>query len=914
MDELKDHFLANTSHELRTPLNGIIGLSDSLLGGAAGELTEPVAANLRMITASGRRLASLVNDILDFSKLRHDEIKLAIRPVDLRQLTELVLLTLAPMLGGKPLALRNALPDPLFVSADENRVQQILYNLLGNAVKFTESGEVAVTAERDGGLWRIHIRDTGIGIAADQQEAIFDSFVQSDGSAARAYGGTGLGLPITKRLVELHGGRMWLESAEGAGSVFSFSLPAADDPAVAAGPAAAGEALPAAESGTLFQEPASEREAESAWVEPEGAGGGAELAAGPDDEAGAGAGAFERGCDIMIVDDEPVNLQVLHNYLSLERHRVTQAGSGQMALDILDTGYLPDLLIIDVMMPRMTGFELCRRIRERFGSKTSLPILMLTAKDQERDVLEGFNSGANDYITKPVSRSELMARLRLHLQLARWNRSLEERVAERTLAIRNLLDHAGQGFLTFDDRLFVEEEYSAECRSMFGRDIAFARIDELLGGGRPDDPAYIADVLTSLFASDDALHREVCLSLLPDELQAGDKKIVLQYKPIADGRIMAVLTDISEQRRLENKMENERQMLKMVVQVITYYRDFKDLLHDYRAFAETGVHSLMGAEAPLTAKWSELYHHVHTFKGNFAQIDFMVVVDKLHALEAELLEWQGRLAADPDDPFLAAFFGEFIGECAWLSWLDADLDVLRGILGERFEEGQDTITLEKARLYLLERRVAELLPGPEAGAVAAEIRKLRYRPFRDLLALYRDYVPRLAAQTGKNVYPLEFVGGELPVNPDVYGEFARSLIHVFRNMLDHGIETAAERLAQGKDERGLLRVSVAELEADGVLELRLFNDGAPLDMARLKRLAVERGLYSSEQFDALSPAEQRAIVFAEQISTRSVVSELSGRGVGLSAVRRTVEQLGGSMALDSSAAHGTTMIIRLPLR
>ncbi len=258
-DKLKDDFLANTSHELRTPLNGIIGITESLIDGARGNLSDNVNKDLSLVVSSGKRLSSLVNDILDFSKLKNNELTLQRKLVGLREMTDLVFALSKPLLAGKNVALINNIDSSVpRIFADENRLQQILHNLLGNAIKFTHKGSVTVGASvcretkddrfaetRDentahppspftihpspvAGFLQISVSDTGIGIPSDKFESIFTSFAQVDSSTAREYGGTGLGLAVTKQLVELHGGKIWVESEVGKGSTFYFTLPLAN--------------------------------------------------------------------------------------------------------------------------------------------------------------------------------------------------------------------------------------------------------------------------------------------------------------------------------------------------------------------------------------------------------------------------------------------------------------------------------------------------------------------------------------------------------------------------------------------------------------------------------------------------------------------------------------------------------------
>ncbi|MFB2972675.1 ATP-binding protein [Aerosakkonema sp. BLCC-F183] len=392
IDKLKDEFLANTSHELRTPLNGIIGIAESMIDGATGKLTSRQVNNLSMIVYSGKRLANLVNDILDFSKLKYNNIILQIKPVDMRAITDVVLALSEPLIGKKSLRLVNQIPtDVPTVDADENRVQQILQNLVGNAIKFSETGVVEVSATVVNEHLEIAVSDPGIGIQDDKLERIFESFEQADGSTARQYGGTGLGLAVTKQLVQLHRSEIRVESVVGKGSKFSFTLPLSQSQVERTE-----SVLPAV---NLAEIPVTIDEAIVST----------EISA-PNN------GDYK----ILIVDDEPVNLQVLVNHLSLQNYYLVQASNGLEALAAIENGFFPDLILLDVMMPKMTGYEVCKAIREKYPPN-QLPVVFLTAKEQASDLMECFGSGANDYLTKPISKNELLARIKIHIQLAKVN-------------------------------------------------------------------------------------------------------------------------------------------------------------------------------------------------------------------------------------------------------------------------------------------------------------------------------------------------------------------------------------------------------------------------------------------------------------------------------------------------------------
>ncbi len=411
LDKLKDQFLANTSHELRTPLNGMIGISESMLDGAAGEVSDIQQKNLSMIAHSGHRLSNLVNDILDFSKLRNKNIELQLKPVGIREVVEIVLTLSQSLVGNKDVKLVNAIaydfPPAL---ADENRLQQILYNLVGNGIKFTDSGSVEVSAQvLEDERIAINVTDTGIGISEDKFELVFQSFEQADGSTAREYGGTGLGLTITKMLVELHQGEITLESSIGIGSRFTFTLPMVSSEQITANiaPEASVNQLP--ENSPEIDLLASNNETSSPSV--------VSTSATANALTLANIGTNEEGkFRILIVDDEPVNLQVLNNYLSLRDYIVAQATNGLEAISLLEEGFQPDLVLCDVMMPKMTGYEVTQKIREKWAAH-ELPVMMLTAKNQISDLVTGLEVGANDYLSKPFHKEELLARVKTHINI-----------------------------------------------------------------------------------------------------------------------------------------------------------------------------------------------------------------------------------------------------------------------------------------------------------------------------------------------------------------------------------------------------------------------------------------------------------------------------------------------------------------
>jgi len=420
LDRIKDQFLANTSHELRTPLHGMIGLSESMVESAADRLTAREKENLALISSSGHRLANMVNDLLDMARIQDEGLSLDLKPVDLFSLSEMAVRLSLPLVGDKLLEIVNAIrPDIPAVHADEDRIRQVLSNLIGNAVKFTHKGRIWIDARvidradgtggsGDRNMVEVTVSDTGIGVPDECREKIFAAYQQVDGSDTRSYGGTGLGLAIAKEIIELHGGTLGVASREQGGSVFTFTLPVSGEPAHADPDDAiiknAGDAL------TIGDIPGRS-------ILP----------------AGIGEDAFEGNPVILIVDDDPVNVRVVQNYFELKKCVVKTAADGIAALDIIDHDRAIDLVLLDIMMPVMSGYDVCRRIR---ASRTpeELPVIMVTAKNMMADIDAAFEAGANDYIVKPFRISELLARVSTMLKLRNVRRSAAEGI---TLHDRN---------------------------------------------------------------------------------------------------------------------------------------------------------------------------------------------------------------------------------------------------------------------------------------------------------------------------------------------------------------------------------------------------------------------------------------------------------------------------------------------
>ena len=368
----KSQFLANMSHEIRTPMNGVLGMAELLLD---TPLSERQRRYLETLYRSGENLLDIINDVLDFSKIEAGRLELA--PVDfpLRAALREVIESFSERASRKGLSLECSvgedIPDPLH--GDAVRLRQVLNNLIGNAIKFTEAGRISVAVERaQGDALRFSVSDTGIGIDAEDRALIFDAFAQADVSHSRRYGGTGLGLSISRQLIELMGGRLGLESAPGQGSTFWFEVPFA--PAtraiVESAPTATARALPRLHG------------------------------------------------HVLLAEDNAVNEVVAGAMLESFGLRVSVAQNGRQALEAVAAQAF-DVVLMDCQMPEMDGFEAARRIRRREAEKgvpaaARQTIVAVTANAIEGDRERCLAAGMDDYLSKPFSKADL------HALLSRW--------------------------------------------------------------------------------------------------------------------------------------------------------------------------------------------------------------------------------------------------------------------------------------------------------------------------------------------------------------------------------------------------------------------------------------------------------------------------------------------------------------
>ncbi len=375
--QAKSEFLSSMSHEIRTPLNALLGTADLL---AETRLDSDQHRFIDTLVSNGNALLDLINSILDLARIESGRLSLENIPFDLRDLLNKCAETFALRAQEKNLALNvNIAPGVRTdLIGDSLRLRQILFNLIGNAIKFTERGEVRVLVELDpslpgSGCLRFSVADTGIGIAPDKLPTLFSAFTQADSSTTRKYGGSGLGLAIVQRLVGLMGGKVWVESEPGHGSVFNFT------------------ALLAVQPGAQVPTPREPKRQNS-----------------PGRQA-----ILDRPLHILLADDSPDNRLLVRNYLRVTPYQVDEAENGKIAIEKFIANHY-DLVLMDIQMPEMDGYDATRAMRlwERERGQPRTPILALTASALEENMRRTSEAGCDLHVTKPVKRDTLLEAIR----------------------------------------------------------------------------------------------------------------------------------------------------------------------------------------------------------------------------------------------------------------------------------------------------------------------------------------------------------------------------------------------------------------------------------------------------------------------------------------------------------------------
>lgn len=494
---------------------------------------------------------------------------------------------------------------------------------------------------------------------------------------------------------------------------------------------------------------------------------------------------------------------------------------------------------------------------------------------------------------------------RLHEEINDLNTNLEKKVEEKTQKVTTLLDNAGQGFLSLKEDLTVDDEYSKECLKFFEGEIAGKKIEELLFADSADKKEFFAETLKSLMNEKERLKIDTILSLLQKEFILNKKAARVEYKLLENSRFMLILTDITANKLLERSVDKERKVLKMVVAAVSNTGEFFELIEDYRRFIKNRNQLIDKEKTPLHNA-TVLYRTIHTFKGLFAQKEMINTVKGLHLVESGLSDFLHYQEGKTDKDLQAV-----IASAGFTQWLDKDIEIIKRVLGEEFFDSKEELKISKSSLKQLEDVIYDYikrgLENEQCMLVLHKIERLKQKPVLGYLSSYVKLTEQLADKLDKSLYPLNLIGDKNILSKKEYGDFFKSLVHVFRNAVDHGIESMDERAEQGKDPMGTISCSVNE-DAKGI-HITIADDGRGVDLEAVREKAEKVGIPSVMD---MSKEEIVSLIFNSEFSVKEEVTELSGRGVGLPAVKAELERIGGSLDVHTEEHKGTSFHFLIP--
>ncbi len=597
IDRAKTAFFSNVSHEFRTPLTLMLGPIEDLLSGGNTKVPADVKGQLEVAHRNSLRLLRLVNMLLDFARIEAGRAQAVFEPTDLAAFTSELASVFHAATERAGLRLTVDCPplgEPVYV--DREMWEKILLNLVSNAFKFTFEGEIAVTLRSVNGAAELRVRDTGVGIPAEEIPRLFERFHRAPTTRSRTHEGSGIGLALVQELVKLHGGSVRVESRLGEGSTFIVRLPLGNahlPPEHIGGTRA---------SAALSPDAAPFVEEAMGWLPESAAPANAEPRRPP--PASNLAGETDTGLARVLVAEDNADMRSYVARLLRERFSVQTVADGAAALEAA-RAQKPDLILSDVMMPRLDGISLLKALRADAALST-VPVILLSARAGEESELEGLAEGADDYLVKPFTARELLARTAAHIELARLRKQSEAAVRESEARFRSLFEHMLEGF--------------AYCRML---------LDDQ---GRPDDFIYIAvneafgrltglkDVVgkrvTEVFPRIKELNPEVFEIYGRVSSTGKPEKFEIDFKPLdarlsvsvyspAKGSFVAVFDNITEKKRNEERLRQSQKLESIGLLAGGIAHDFNNLL-----IGVIGNASLLAEMIPPYDPTSELVQRI----------------------------------------------------------------------------------------------------------------------------------------------------------------------------------------------------------------------------------------------------------------------------------------------------------------
>jgi two-component system chemotaxis sensor kinase CheA len=469
--------------------------------------------------------------------------------------------------------------------------------------------------------------------------------------------------------------------------------------------------------------------------------------------------------------------------------------------------------------------------------------------------------------------------------------TIREKMEENHTQFKILFDNANEGFLYFDRDMVIGSEYSSKAKEIFGMEIGQKYITNLLFEDE-EEKVFVKDALVGIL-SETLERQEILISLLKDEFSINGRFIKVQYKVIGQDIFMLILSDITQNKYLNDKIKDEQQMYKMVITVIAFFELFTEVKDDYKRFTNE-IEKYKTLEMLPT-----LRREIHTFKGLFAQLELLHIVKKLHSLETTI-DYSLKIKEIDDDIL-------YLSSKILYSWLEVDMDVIHKVFKPTTLTKSNVLKIEKERIENIYNNIEKY---ENTETLKIDIQKLTYNNIKDAFYAYGQLVRTLSKRLEKPMHELILDCGDIYLS-DKYKPFLNTFVHMFRNSLDHGIETEEERYVFEKDLKGTITCTIKVVE--GSLEILYTDDGRGINLNKLKSKILEKNLSTQEKLESLSEEAILMFIFQDGLSTKDIVTEISGRGVGLASLKEEIDRLDGVIKITNHPNDGVEFLFTLPI-
>ena len=514
---------------------------------------------------------------------------------------------------------------------------------------------------------------------------------------------------------------------------------------------------------------------------------------------------------------------------------------------------------------------------------THVEALILETNDELQVLSESYN-----HMMQVVSDS--------HDQLEELNKTLEDKVIVKTQSIKHLLDNTGQGFLSFDKNFVIQKEYSKECHNIFDTDQIHGKLIQDLLLQDEDKKVEFTDWMGRAF--DGVLDFSLIVELAIKELHFDHHFFSVEYRLLQIDHhesIMMILTNVTEQRDLEKVHQRDQSYVKMILSVLRYQEQFRAFYDDFSKVSLT-MDSLLENVKDLESEefFQEFFRNIHTLKGTSAAFDMIDLQDALHVLESYLQEKNYQI----ED---------------FQSYFDNIKDSFHKVVNQLKKDLGNAIEFYQKRIFVPAIDFTKALDAIKSNnpGLHRELSLYILDPISDLFDPYVLLIQQIADQQEKMLHPLEVEGDPIFVDLDAYQDLNTSLVHLFRNAVDHGIEEPELRDEMGKDPEGKIQVHIQQV--DQRIKITVTDDGGGINPEFIGKSLIKKGLKTDQEVELMSKQELINAIFLPGFSSRDEVSSTSGRGVGMDAVKHAVDQLNGSIVIESEIGVGSKFLLDIPL-